>query len=166
MAKMDHYENGVWVGSSEIKGHSNTTGWVDTYSADGKVRSTMVHNTDQFDYKESEHREKSIEEIRSSVSAAKTVSEFRMKVLDFVYKLAIRFIFPASAIVGAICLAAYFVLKALPNEIIEKLQSMSVYVGIALGILLHLAGIVFAIYVFMPSKSKKKSKKNKKIIPL
>lgn len=166
MAKMDHYENGKWVGSSETQGHSNTTGWVNTYSADGKVRSTWVENTDRFDYKESEHREKSIEEIRNSVSAAKTVSELRMKVLGFVYKLAIRFIFPASAIVGAICLISYFVLKALPADTIEKLKSMSIYIGIGIGGLLYLAGVVFVIYIliyiFMPSKNRKKSNKKKK----
>ena len=51
MAKMDHYENGKWVGSTEVQGHSNTTGWVQTYSSDGVVRSTFIENTDTFDYK-------------------------------------------------------------------------------------------------------------------
>ncbi len=162
MARMEHYENGEWVGSTEIPGHSETRGWVNTYSADGKVRSTWVENTDQFDYKESEHREKSMEEIRASVSAAKTMSELRMKVLEFVSKIAFRFIFPSAAIVGAISLVIHFVLKALPNDLIEKLQSMSDYVAIVLAIPLYLAGTVFAICVFMPFfKSKKKSNKKK-----
>ena len=50
MARLDHYVNGEWVGSTDVPGHSNVTGWVDTYTTDGNTHSTWVSNPDRFDY--------------------------------------------------------------------------------------------------------------------
>lgn len=53
MASLDHYENGEWVGSTDVPGDFKTTGWVDTYSKDGKRRSTWVSNTNMWAYDDS-----------------------------------------------------------------------------------------------------------------
>ena len=42
MARFEHYENGEWVGSTEVPNSSIESGWVHTYSADGKNRATYV----------------------------------------------------------------------------------------------------------------------------
>lgn len=56
MATYDHYVNGEWVGSTEVPGHSNQTGWVNTYSKDGNSYATWVSNSDHFDYRPNQNQ--------------------------------------------------------------------------------------------------------------
>lgn len=158
MAKMDHYENGEWVGSTETQGHSNTTGWVNTYSADGKVRSTWVENTDNFDYKAEQHLPRSIEEIQNERAGKEALN----KLFDKLYK-PIMFLGLLGVIAMIIGVIIYYVLQALPNDIVENLKSIGTIILIIITALIYVAGFLLVVSMFLiPFKSKKKSKKKKK----
>lgn len=154
MANMDHYENGKWVGSTKVSGHSNTTGWVNTYSSDGKVRSTWVSNTDQFDYKEGQHREKSIEEIQSSRAASETWNEIWMKIMGPVLKLGY-----ASVILTAI-VSIITIIKVFGLEELKKVFTSEEFI---LFVICFVPLILFflIIYLFRRRKEAKQRKQNK-----
>ena len=44
MATLDHYENGNWVGSTEIPGNLGYSGWVHTYKGDNNSYATWISN--------------------------------------------------------------------------------------------------------------------------
>ena len=156
MAKMDHYENGVWVGSTETQGRSNTTGWINTYSADGKVRSTWVENTDNFDYKAEQRLPRSIEEIQKERAGKEALNNLFDKLAKPVMLLGLF-----CVIAGIIGVIAYCVLQALPNNIVETLKSIVTIILVIITALIYVAGFCLVIYVFTPAKGKKKSKKKK-----
>ena len=44
MATLDHYENGCWVGSTEVPGNLGYSGWVHTYKGDNNSYDTWISN--------------------------------------------------------------------------------------------------------------------------
>lgn len=157
MARMEHYENGEWVGSTEIPGHSETRGWVNTYSTDGKVRSTWVENTDTYDYKPEQHPPKSIEEIQSDRAAKETIDKVFGKLHAPMLIIGISaFVFTT---IGG------FIYLLLPSNVIESIvenfKLVFIIISAIVMILAFVGGFGFMIFLFMPSKSKKKSNKKK-----
>lgn len=100
MARYDHYENGEWVGTTEVPGTSNADGWVHTYSADGKSRSTWVSNPAQYDYSYNS-QPKSWEDRKAENEALHSVINF---ILTFSLKIGV----PLMIIEGIVVLL-YFI---------------------------------------------------------
>lgn len=158
MARMDHYKNGKWVGSTEIEGNSNTTGWVNTYSADGNVRSTMIQNTNTFDYKPEQHPPKSIEQIQNERAGKEAIDKLFGKIF------APLMISGALAVVVAVCgVILYEVMQFLPSEIIQNLKSIGTIILIVGSIIFMILGFVVVIFIYSKMIKKfKEDKKNKK----
>lgn len=153
MATMDHYENGKWVGSTQVKGHSDVTGWVDTYMADGTVRQTWISNTDQFDYKEDKYppyREKTIEEIQSENFAAHELGELIGKVWPLIMKFGL-------CAVGIMVVSA-IVIFALPMFGIEDKNITYLITFVVDGIF----GFISAVIIVLSELIKRNKKKGKR----
>lgn len=114
MARYDHYENGEWVGTTEVPGTSNADGWVHTYSADGKSRSTWVSNPAQYDY--------SYNSQPKSWEDRKAENEALHSVINFILTLSFKVGLPMMLIVGVV-IFVYFVkemgIQGFLNGVIE-----------------------------------------------
>lgn len=114
MARYDHYENGEWVGTTEVPGTSNADGWIHTYSADGKSRATWVSNPTQYDY--------SLNSQPKSWEDRKAENEALHSVINFILTLSFKVGLPMMLIVGVV-IFVYFVkemgIQGFLNGVIE-----------------------------------------------
>ena len=75
MPRMDHYANGKWKGTTDIPDNPDYSGWVETYTSDGEVVSTMVYRQQQPSNNESSNTsEGNGSAISSAITDAVTYS--------------------------------------------------------------------------------------------
>lgn len=153
MARYDHYENGEWVGTTEVPGTSNADGWVHTYSADGKSRSTWVSNPAQYDY--------SYNSQPKSWEDRKAENEALHSVINFILTLSFKVGLPMMLIVGVV-LFVYFVkemgIQGFLNGVIEFMVEAP---DVTITCIVFLVIPFFIIVKEAVDKIKKKTKKEK-----